>query len=81
MCSVFLNQLAICKCELEFELGETVNIAWVSGVSGEKGKDGSPIGRPDTQATVNKSSYRSGRREDLELGASGLQAIRSRWHL
>lgn len=50
MCTVFLNQLAICKCELGFELGETVN----------------------------KSSYRSGRREDLELGASGLQAIRSR---
>ena len=32
----------------------------------------------NSEKTVNKSSYRSGRREDLELGASGLQAIRPR---
>ena len=45
----------------------SLDLAWVSGVSGEKGKDGSeknllspsPLGRPDTQATLDSPEWQN----------------------
>ena len=51
---------------------DTLVLAWASGVSGEKGKDGSeknflspsPLGRPDTQATLVLKKWLTTRRVD-----------------